>query len=108
MSKTTTPAPLRIAHFRKRAGLSQQALARKLRIRPETLSRLENGKQPLTEKMERLLVWHLNLTPAEQDQLLGLPAVNGRAVERTPGPGSVDTRLWLVNAQPEDSLHAPN
>lgn len=98
MSKTTTPAPLRIAYYRKRAGLSQGELAHRLRIRPETLSRLENGRQFLTEAMELQLARVLELSDTERHHMLGLPFPTG-AAGRVPRPGpDSNKRLRLVRA----------
>ena len=48
-----------IIRHRRRAGLTQVELARRARIRPETLNRIEQGKQPpsvaTVEKIDRAL-----------------------------------------------------
>lgn len=92
--------PLNISLYRKRAGLTQQQLADKLRIRRETLSRLENGQQYLTEGMELRIALLLNLTDDERNHMLGLPLGAGTgAARRAPRPGSESkNRLWLVGA----------
>ncbi|MBO0758943.1 MAG: helix-turn-helix transcriptional regulator [Bradyrhizobiaceae bacterium] len=38
----------RIAYFRRRAGLSQDALAKKLGVSRSTVARFEDGKVPMT------------------------------------------------------------
>lgn len=90
--------PLNIAFYRRRAGLTQTALAGQIRIRPETLSRIENGKQELTEYMEHLIASALELTADERNHMIGLPLGAGTsAAKRAPRPGS-ESRLWLVGA----------
>lgn len=94
------PVPLNIAKYRKRAGLSQAEMAQQLRIRRETLSRLETGRQYLTEGMELRIAALLKLSDDERNHMLGLPLGAGTgAARRAPRPGSESTnRLWLVGA----------
>lgn len=88
--------PLNIALYRKRAGLSQKAMAAQLHIRPETLSRVENGQQYLTEGMEQRIAMLLSLSDDERNHMLGLPLGAGTgAARRAPRPGS-DSTIRLV------------
>lgn len=98
--------PLRIAFYRRRAGLSQSELAGRLRIHPGTLSRLENGRQYLTEMMEQRIAYELDLSSDERNHMLGLPLGAGTgAAGRAPQPGSDSSkRLWLVGAPVPDEL----
>lgn len=55
----------RIAHFRKKAGLSQDALGKALHSGRSTVTKLERGEIPLTDRwLERLSVV-LNCTPVD-------------------------------------------
>ena len=87
-SKPRYEMPLR--EYRVAAGLRQIDMAAKLGIRPETYSRIETGAQPLTERMQRLIAFHLRLTPVDEITAFGLP---GRGtIGSTPvGNGKVET-----------------
>lgn len=92
---------LRIDYYRKRAGLTQAEMAKRLHIRRETLCRLETGRQYLTEAMENNIANLLGLTTDERNHMIGLSLYPGRAAERAPQPGANSQRLWLVAARPE-------
>jgi len=65
--------PIRIGEYRKRAGMTQAALARKLGITREHLSRIEGGRVFLTEMVERRIARHLNLSNEDQLIAFGYP-----------------------------------
>lgn len=89
--------PLR--EYRVAAGLTQAVMAKKLGIRPETYSRIETGAQPLSERMQRLISFHLCLEPVDQITAFGLPGRgtigstpvgNGKGVTGNTGLGSAE------------------
>ncbi len=97
--------PLR--EYRVAAGLTQEVMAKKLGIRPETYSRIETGAQPLSERMQRLIAFHLRLTPVDEITAFGLPGRgtigsghngNGKVENGNTGLGSTEEapRLRLV------------
>lgn len=107
-SKPRYEMPLR--EYRVAAGLRQIDMAAKLGIRPETYSRIETGAQPLTERMQRLIAFHLRLTPVDEINAFGLPGrgtigsdpVGNRKGETSgAGLGSTETRprLRLVSSR---------
>lgn len=64
--RAMTPTVLRLRALREAAGLSQAALAKRVRVRRETLNRLENGKsgRVTLELLDRLAT-ALGVQPGE-------------------------------------------
>ncbi|MCL4545348.1 MAG: helix-turn-helix domain-containing protein [Chloroflexi bacterium] len=68
-----------LAQFRRRADLSQRALAKAVGVDPSYINRLEHGeRQPPASDLTRALAAALKLDPTETDVLVfsggGLPA----------------------------------
>lgn len=57
--------PARLADFRKRAGLSQRALARKAGVAQSVIAGLERGKYPPSETSLGKLANALGVSPSE-------------------------------------------
>ncbi len=86
----TTAIAQRIAEVRKERGISQQAMAKKLRVTQPIISRYENGELRIHAE---LLVKIAKILETTSDDLLGL-----EPVERAKPKNELDTpekrRLW--------------
>ena len=71
-------ANVRIADFRKERGMTQGELARRLRITPSYLSRIENGHEVLHEHLQSRIVRVLDLADDDVNILLGAPPFRRR------------------------------
>lgn len=78
---------LPLKHWIKARGFTIKRLADVLDVRPETLSRIASGAQPLSLGMQRRIAYQLGLTPEEEILAFGLP---GRG---TIGSGDRDLEL---------------
>lgn len=67
--------PLR--EYRKRAGLTQAQLADRIGIHRDTYSRIESGRQYLTEGMQCRIAYALGIPPSRQAHAFGLPGGSG-------------------------------
>lgn len=65
--------PIRIGDYRKRAGLTQAALATRIGCTREHLCRIERGRVFMTEIVERRIARHLSLSNDDQLIAFGYP-----------------------------------
>ncbi|MCL4543012.1 MAG: helix-turn-helix domain-containing protein [Chloroflexi bacterium] len=98
-----------LAQFRRRANLSQRALAKAVGVDPSYINRLEHGeRQPPASNLTRALTAALKLDPTETDILVfsggGLPA----ALEKLHWPDRTIVALADVLADPSVPLDEIN
>ena len=88
--------PLRIHEFRKRAGLTQAALATAIGVSREHLCRIERGERFITEPLELRITRRLALTDHERTLAFGYPSrPSSTDRDDEQGPWKALPRRWI-------------
>jgi len=86
-----------LARFRKRAGLTQAELARRVGRSVRWISAIENGRAGYySEGLERAIAHALNLTPDEIALAFGYAAWRPESIERVKGGGAPASTIRVI------------